>query len=408
LITIDLRQSFCCLWNLCFYTDTKPGVGAARSLCDANVFQVKRHQRVEPLPHACHSSRLAREDGVAAMLEIDGSCGEGGGQLLRTAVALAAITRTAVHITRVRAGRSKPGLAAQHLTAVRAVAALCNAQVEGLAIGSQTIVFAPGAIQGGDFSFDVATAGSAPLVLQALLPVMISSGQRVSVCIRGGTDVRAAPPLDYLVHVLFPLLRRLGAQVTLLDVRRGYYPRGGGLVRVAVEPAVLTPYHFAAQGAPRHVGGIAHVANLPAHIAERMRRAALQVLGEGSSAHIESQVLSKPEAMGTGGAIVLWAETDGTVLGAGRVAQRGVPAESLGGDAARELVADLRAGATLDLHAADQLLIYLALSGHGSYVTRTLTRHAQTAMWLIEQFLPVRFTTASRGDLVAVHVRKLS
>ncbi|HSQ03409.1 MAG TPA: RNA 3'-terminal phosphate cyclase, partial [Burkholderiales bacterium] len=180
----------------------------------------------------------------------------------------------------------------------------------------------------------------------------------------------------------------------------------GGAVQVAVEPAILTPYPFAAQGALRHVSGIAHVGNLSAQVAERMRHAALQVLGEGSPVHIESQVLSKPRALGTGGAIVLWAEMDGTVLGAGRVAQRGVPAESLGTEAARELVADLRAGATLDLHAADQLLIYLALSGHGSYVTRTLTRHAQTAMWLIEQFLPVRFTTACSGDLVTVHVRK--
>jgi len=341
---------------------------------------------------------------VAAMLQIDGSRGEGGGQLLRTAVALAAITGTPVQLTHVRAGRSKPGLAAQHLTAVRAVAELCNAQVEGLTIGSQTIVFTPRVIRGGEFSFDVTTAGSAPLVLQALLPVMVSSGQRVTVRIQGGTDLKAAPPLDYLIHVLLPLLQCLGTHVSVLEVRRGYYPRGGGLLCVAVEPAALKPHHFASPGAVRSVTGLAHVSNLPIHIAERMRTAALQVLGNSTPTRIEARVSSKTEAFGTGGAIVLWAELDGTVLGAGRIAQRGISAESLGEDAARELVADLRASATLDVHAADQMLVYLALAGAGSYLTRTLTRHAQTAIWLIEQFLPVRFTTASRGKLVDVGV----
>jgi len=340
------------------------------------------------------------------MLDIDGAYGEGGGQLLRTAVALSAVTGRALRLRDIRARRSKPGLAAQHLTAVRAVGELCDARIEGLALGARELVFAPRALRGGEFRFDVGTAGSVTLVLQALVPAMLASGAASRVLVTGGTDVRAAPPLDYFRAVLLGLLGRMGARLRLVARRRGYFPGGGGEVELAVDPgARLRPFTAEAPGRLLALRGAAHVGNLPAHIAARMREAALQALGE--SAAIDVAVLGEDGAQGRGGAIVAWAETEASVLGAGAAAERGVPAETLGARAGAGLRADLAAGASLDVHAGDQLLVYLALAeGRSVFTTRALSSHARTAMWLIEQFLSVRFAAAAHGsNLTRVEVR---
>ena len=349
------------------------------------------------------------------MIEIDGSHGEGGGQLLRTAVALAAVTGTPIRITNIRAGRSNPGLAPQHVAAVRSVAEVCDGSLTGAAVKSKEMTFVPGRIRGGAFEFDIGTAGSITLVLQALLPVLASGRDVAHVRIVGGTDVRAAPPLDYFRFVLLPLLGRIGVRATLQSQRRGYYPRGGGIVALKIEPDSFCPFSTfskiepdsfsaATPGSAQHVDGISHVANLPSHIAERMAASAAAALPDQRPL-IRTEVLAKDQAIGQGGAIVIWAETRASVLGAGRVAQRGVPAEVLGGEAGAELAADLAAGAALDVHAADQMLSYLALGGGAStFTTREVTSHARTAMWLIEQFLPVRFLTQRSDNLWRVSV----
>jgi RNA 3'-phosphate cyclase len=338
------------------------------------------------------------------VLEIDGSYGEGGGQLVRTAVALSAITGRPVAIRNVRANRDRPGLAPQHVAAVRAVAALARASVEGVELRSRSMRFSPRALAGGSFHFDVGTAGSVTLVLQALLPVMLASGKPCDAVALGGTDVRMAPPLDYFSEVLLALLSRMGARVRLEVRKRGYYPRGGGEVRVSVSPCPLRPAALDAPGALRSISGLAHVANLPEHIATRMRASALERLGSprGVTPDIACRVLGPDEAIGHGGAIVAWANTEDTVLGAGRVAERGVRAEALGEAAGAELAADLAAGAAVDLHAADQLLLYFALARGGALTTRTVSLHARTCIWLIEQFLPVRFEVIQAGTLVRI------
>lgn len=341
------------------------------------------------------------------MLDVDGSHGEGGGQLLRTAIALSALTHTPVRIHSIRLRRDKPGLAPQHLAAVRAVGGLCAARVSGLALRSGEIVFEPGAVQAHDFTVDVGTAGSITLVLQALLPVMAAAGAGFTVRVAGGTDVRGAPPLDYLRGVLLPLLARVGVRVRLGAVRRGYYPRGGGVVEAMVAPGRLGPLRLESCGKLLQVGGVSHVAHLPAHIADRMRSSAVARLAAcGAPVRCESVVIAGPDAMGQGGAIVLWQQFEHTVLGAGRVAEHGIRAEQLGEAVGAEVAADLAIGTTLDVHAADQILVYLALAGgESTFTVRELTAHAATAMWLIEKFLPVRFTTVPSGALVRVIVR---
>jgi RNA 3'-terminal phosphate cyclase (ATP) len=335
------------------------------------------------------------------VIQLDGAYGEGGGQLVRTAVALSAVTGRPVAIRNVRARRDKPGLAAQHVAAVRAVAALAGAGIDGAEIRSRAIVFSPRALAGGSFRFDVGTAGSLTLLLQALLPVMIASGKTCDATVIGGTDVRMAPPLDYFREVLLALVSRMGARVRLEVRRRGYYPRGGGEILVSVEPSSLRPPALDAPSALQSVSGLAHVANLPGRIAARMRASALARLASipGVTPDIECRVLGPEEAIGQGGAIVAWARAGGAVLGAGRVAQRGVRAEALGDAAGEELAADLAAGAGVDTHAADQLLVYFALAGGGALTTRSVSLHARTCMWLIEQFLPLRFEVSQAGAL---------
>jgi RNA 3'-phosphate cyclase len=325
------------------------------------------------------------------MVEIDGSHGEGGGQLLRNAVALSAISGIPIRVRNIRARRKNPGLAPQHLTAVKAVGALCGAAVDGLAAKSIEIEFRPGQVRGGSYVFDIGTAGSVAMVLQALLPVAISSGQGFSFRIRGGTDVTAAPPVDYLRHVLLPLLERMGASIRMTIARRGYYPRGGGEVLVEVQACPrLDPLALATPGKLCAVRGYAHVANLPEHIVTRMAGAARSRLHLLSNVHIAQEVLGRDAAIGMGGAIVLTACLEHTILGTSALAARGVPAERLGEEAADELIRLLHCGATLDDHAADQLLVYMALARRPSvFSVSRLSPHAETALWLIGQFVPV-------------------
>jgi RNA 3'-terminal phosphate cyclase (ATP) len=339
------------------------------------------------------------------MRVIDGSYGEGGGQLLRTACSLAAITGQPLRLRNIRVRRAPPGLAPQHLTAVRSVAALCDAETEELELRSQEIVFRPGKLRGGEFRFDVGTAGSVTLVLQALLPAALVAGAPLRIHLIGGTDVRAAPPLDYLRFVLLPLLARMGAQVELTLQRRGYYPRGGGEVTVLVRPGRLQGLRLETPGAVEEIRGIAHASNLPAHIVTRMQQTARQMLADLAHVEIEPQRLGRDQAIGPGGAIVLWARTAHALLGGAEVAQRGVPAERIAANAAQSLRDDIAAGATLDLHASDQMPIYCALArGPSCFLARTLSSHAQTTLWLLQQFLPLRVHTRPEGACQRVEI----
>ncbi len=327
------------------------------------------------------------------MIEVDGSHGEGGGQLLRMAVALSALTETPVRVVRIRAGRPTPGLAAQHVIAIKAIAALCAAESTGVAGGASSIEFRPGKLTPSRISFDVGTAGSVTLVLQALLPVAAATAGPVHVRLIGGTDVRWSPPIDYFSRVLLALLRTLGGHADVEVLRRGYYPRGGGVVDAVIEPTrTWSPLRNLEPGGTQRVRGIAHVANLPEDVPKRMAHAALRRLHGIADVKIEQRVYRGADAIGQGGALVLWAETDAGLLGADSLAERGKPSERVGEEAAASLKAELESQATLDLHAADQLLIYLARAdGPSEFRVRAVSGHMETMMWLIPQFVPCRF-----------------
>jgi RNA 3'-terminal phosphate cyclase (ATP) len=345
------------------------------------------------------------------VLEIDASHGEGGGQLTRCAMALAAIAGRPVHLRNIRAGRPTPGLMAQHLTALRAVAALSGGTLEADALGAMEVRFRPGPIRGGQYAFHVGTAGSVVLVLQAALPVALCADGPSRLQVTGGTEVKMAPGLDYLRLVFLPWLARMGFQARVDSFRRGYYPRGGGVVWVTVTPGgKRRPLAAEVPGRLREIRAFAHVARLPLHIPQRMAAAAQGALGGLGPLSIEARVLDEAEAWGTGGGMVLVARTEMSLLGASVAAQRGVAAERLGAEAGRALRADIEARAGVDLHASDQILIYAALACHAGggpsrFAARELTLHARTMIWLIEQFLPVRFQVTPRDGLVHFDVR---
>ncbi len=252
-------------------------------------------------------------------------------------------------------------------------------------------------ISGGDYHFAVGTAGSISLVLQALLPVALRAEHTVQLDITGGTEIKMAPPMDYLRLVFLPWLARMGATVSIESMRHGYYPRGGGAVSLTVQPCkTLRPLVAETPGPLVAIRGIAQVGHLPLHIPERMAAAACEHLADLVPVRIETKVLGEQEAVGAGGCMVLVAETQHGLLGAATVAQRGVTSEQLGHEAGEALRAEIAGGAAVDIHAADQLLIYAAQArGISRFTVREVSQHAWTVMWLIEQFLPVQFQVES-------------
>ncbi|MCK9440192.1 MAG: RNA 3'-terminal phosphate cyclase [Methanothrix sp.] len=326
------------------------------------------------------------------MIEIDGSCGEGGGQIVRTAVALSAVTGKPVHISKIRQGRPKPGLAAQHARAITALAAICNAGTSGVAPGSSEIAFSPGEIRGGSHRVEIGTAGSVTLLMQCLLPALLRADGPSSLRIQGGTDVQWSPTVDYFKNVFLPAISSFGAKVSLEVLQRGYYPRGQGEVLLQVEPAKLKASHLESpacdtgqiiQNLQNVVQGVSHSSNLPEHVAARQADSATQTLQQADyAAQITEQVLRLP-SMGSG--ITLWSG----YKGASGLGERGLPAEKVGRRAAEELIIELKSPARVDVHLADQLIPYLALAG-GSYTVREISLHARTNIWTAGHFLDAK------------------
>jgi len=327
---------------------------------------------------------------------IDGSYGEGGGQLLRYTVALAALLGKEVKVVNIRAKRSPPGLRPQHLAAVRTIAQLVGAEVEGLSVGSMEITVRPGGRpRGGSLEVDIGTAGSISLLLQATLPILVAADGEVRLRVKGGTDVSWSPPIQYFQHVLLPLLRMFGVRVEVRLLRRGFYPRGGGLVEVVASPSYpLKPVDLRDPGELREIRGVSYAANLPRHVAERQAAAAREVIeSEGFRAYLTEIALdTETPALGPGSGIVLWAVYENGLVGADALGEKGKRAELVGREAAQKLVRTLKRGVPVDAHALDNLVIYMSLAGGKSVaVSDELTSHAETAVWLCGRLTGARF-----------------
>ncbi len=330
------------------------------------------------------------------MLEIDGSYGEGGGQLVRTAVALSAVTGKEIKVRNIRKNRQNPGLKQQHLKALETAARICDARVSGLFPGSTELSFSPMEIMGGKYEIDIGTAGSITLLLQCLMPAIPFAKEKVEINIKGGTDVAWAPTADYLYQVTFRALERLGYAGKLILREHGYYPKGGGKVSAFFEPCRLQGFHFLKE--EKEVKGISHASNLPAHIPLRQAEAARdRLLETGYPSRIETQSF---EAFSTGSGITLWAG----FLGGSALGKKGLPAEKVGKSAAEEMILELKAGCSVDVHLADQLIPYMALAGNSSYTVREISPHTATNIWVTEQFLDVKFRIEEKKGFFEVSV----
>lgn len=332
------------------------------------------------------------------MHTIDGSRGEGGGQILRTSLALSMITGTPVRIENIRARRARPGLMRQHLTAVQAAARISSARVDGAAVGSREIVFAPSTVTPEDYLFAVGTAGSTTLILQTVLPALILASGPSRLTLEGGTHNPMAPPFEFLDRAFLPLLRRMGAAVGATLERAGFYPAGGGRLSVTVGTAgELQGLDLLEWGEVRNRRGTVLLANLPTHIAERE----VQTLSRLTSWDPDNFEIRHVDSAGPGNAVVLELESEAAIEVFTAIGEVGVPAEVVAERAVREMQDYLAAGVPVGEHLADQLLLPLALAGAGSYRTLPLSLHARTQIELIPEFLDVRIDSeAEEGGRV--------
>jgi RNA 3'-phosphate cyclase len=323
---------------------------------------------------------------MTEQVQVDGSMGEGGGQVLRLSVALGAATGTPVHITDIRANRKNPGLRAQHMAAVKAVARLTKASVEGLEMGSTDLTFNPTRMAEGEVAVDVGTAGSVTLVLQAVLGALSAPGSGpAKVTVTGGTDVIMAPSWDYFAHVLVPTLGRAGLDMDMECQARGFFPKGGGKVVLRTEELVdtLEPIVPDRTEEPAVHGTIVW-SGLPDHIPKRIDHAIRKELVDH---HVDRVRKKHVEASSPGVVATLWAEMGDAVVGTSVVGRRGLPSERIGEEMAKDVRADIEAGATADVHLLDQLVVHSHLAKEGSrQLARQVTEHARTAMEVAAMF----------------------
>jgi len=337
------------------------------------------------------------------MIGIDGSEGEGGGQMLRTALALAALTGRSFKFENIRARRDRPGLAPQHLTGVKGVAEICHAVVEGDKVGSTSLSFEPGTVEPGDYRFDVGTAGSITLVLQTCMLACARTRARTEFDILGGTNVRMSPPADYLEQVLFPFLRTMGYDIDMKVPVRGFYPQGGGemIVGMARGEHVL-PLKLENRGHFIGINGVCFTQKLPDHIAERMASTARKTLVGHAPVKL---VMDRRPGRSIGAGIFLSAEYENTILAGDALGERGISSEKLGELAAVTLLREMDSAGTLDVHAADQILPYLSLAaGPSTFLVSELSMHFQTQVEMIRKFIDVRIDAEAVGNAFRVSV----
>lgn len=327
-------------------------------------------------------------------LHIDGSRGEGGGQILRTALGLSLVTGRPVRIDNIRARRNRPGLQHQHLTAVLAAAEVSQAQVEGAQLGSTSISFVPEGVFHGEYRFDIGTAGSTSLVFQTLLPGLLSATGPTTLRILGGTHNVFAPPFGFLQDAFLPLVNRMGPRVEAELIRPGFYPEGGGEVVFRVTPAARwRRLDLPPQGRTRITRVTSVVARLPRHIADRE----LEVVAEDLDVPFRMLEVVERDDAGPGNVLVIETEHNRVTDVFTGFGKKGLPAERVAEMLCREVGDFLDADVPVGPYLADQLLVPLALAGGGSFGTVEPTLHATTNMNVIEQFLDCRIR-ASRCD----------
>jgi len=322
---------------------------------------------------------------------IDGSAGEGGGQILRTSLALSCITGKPLHIENIRAARRNPGLARQHLSCVHAACRICDGQCEGAALRSQTLNFRPGGICSGDFSFEIGSAGSASLVIQTVLPALFLADKTSTVTVTGGTHNPWAPPFDFLAETFLPAIATAGFRCDCRLVKHGFFPAGGGKLALSIQPrqaSIDQIINLCRPDEQLQIHARIYTARLPAHIAQHQKKLLLQ--SKLKFQNIEHIEVADSDGPGNCVMLRLCSSRRTTVFTA--FGMKGKPSEKVVGEVTTLAEDFIQSGAAIDRFSADQLLIYMAISKAGSYTTNDLTTHLTTNIETIKKFLPVNFT----------------
>lgn len=328
------------------------------------------------------------------LIEIDGSYGEGGGQILRTSLAFSVMLKRPLRIHHIRSKRKNPGLGHQHLTAVEALARISEAEVEGARIGSETLAFIPKDIHLGDYRFEIKTAGSIALLLQALLLPLCMSRGKSRLTLIGGTHVAWSPPFHYLTEVLFPTLGSMGVSIRANIEKWGWYPKGGGVIHVEVQPtSELRPISLIDRGPLKRIRGLSAISNLPKHVAERQKDYAVKRIKKEIKVNAEITVLYDVPANGPGSFFFLVAESGEAIAGFSLLGERGKRAEEVAKEAVDSLNEYMEFGGCIDPHLADQLVPFMALArGNSSFTTTRITEHLLTNLWVVQHFLDLKIS----------------
>jgi len=338
------------------------------------------------------------------MIRIDGSTGEGGGQMLRTALSLSLVTGQPFVIEKIRAKREKPGLLRQHLTAVMAATEIGSAKVDGAALGSKTLTFAPCKVRAGEYRFAVGTAGSSTLVFQTILPALMTASGSSRLVIGGGTHNTQAPPFDFLAKTFLPVLSQLGPRVSVKLERYGFYPAGGGRFIAEIEPcSKLSPVSMNNRGEIKHRRATAIVANLARHIAQREVETVGHSLGwSGESC----EIIETKDSAGPGNVVLIELGSASVTVVFSGFGRLGASAEKVALEAAGVARSYLASDAVADEHLADQLLLPFALAGGGSFTATKLSQHCRTNMEVIALFVPVVFAVEERDRCVQIEIQQ--
>lgn len=335
------------------------------------------------------------------IVKIDGSLLEGGGAILRNSVALAALYQQPIEVYNIRANRDKPGLRSQHAKVIESIGKICNADIEGVFVGSNKIRFTPKELTGGEFVIDIGTAGSLTLLLLALIPVATKCPSKVKLLLTGGTDVNWSPPLDYLRYVYKPMLEKLGVDITVCLGRRGHYPKGGGKLSCDIEPVRrLKPieFNFDFPFETRCICGRAHAVRLPCTIADRMVESAIAILSKNDyeigAFEKECYEEKYDTHIGPGTGITIWSCNNyDTILAGDCLGEKGLPAEKVGEQAALNLLSQLKTKRPIDCHLADQLIIWMGISDFPSIINTTrITLHTLTNIEIVKTLSGAEFS----------------
>lgn len=342
------------------------------------------------------------------MINIDGSYGEGGGQILRNTISLSTLTGRSVKINNIRANRPKPGIRPQHYIAIKSLEEICNAKTRGLKIDSLELEFHPGKIKPGKYNFDITTAGSITLVFQAIILASCKIKEQIQVKIVGGSDVKWSPSWDYFEYVFLGNLKKMGLKVNSEVIKRGYYPKGGGEAVITIYPHEnIQPLNIDEKREYETVKGIINIANLPDHIPHRMKNTVVKNLMKNN---LRTTIQTKEyTSISPGVGITLWNKNNNSIIGTSAIGEKGISSEEIGKKVSEHILKEINSNATLDIYGLDQILPYMTLAtdnGVSKCIVSKISNHASTNMWLLKQFFDIDFQANQTDDNIVITVKK--